>query len=85
MFNANVLSSDGNWGDWSGWSSCSKTCGSGTQTQNRTCNKPEPANGGAPCNGSDSDSQLCNIDPCPIGMSYTRPITLKTFGRDKNH
>lgn len=48
-------------GGWSDWSTCSVTCGGGTQT--RTCTNPAPANFGADCTGS--ASQACNTDPCP--------------------
>jgi hypothetical protein len=49
-------------GGWSGWSSCSLSCGGGTQT--RTCTNPAPANGGANCTGA--DSQSCNTHACPV-------------------
>jgi len=47
-------------GGWSGWSSCSVTCGGGTQA--RTCTSPAPANGGAACSGA--SSQSCNTQAC---------------------
>ena len=48
-------------GGWSDWSTCSVTCGGGTQT--RACNNPTPANGGAGCTGA--TSQTCNTQACP--------------------
>jgi hypothetical protein len=58
-------------GGWSGWSdpagfpdgaggTCSKSCGSGTQS--RTCTNPSPSCGGASCFGA--SSQSCNVQPC---------------------
>lgn len=47
-------------GGWSAWSTCSATCGGGTQT--RTCTNPAPANGGADCVGS--PTQSCNTQAC---------------------
>lgn len=49
-------------GGWTGWSTCSLTCGGGTQT--RSCTNPSPANGGAACSGS--SSQACNTQSCSI-------------------
>ncbi len=50
-------------GGWSGWSACSVSCGGGTQT--RTCTNPAPANGGALCEGG--DTQSCNTHGCGGG------------------
>ena len=47
-------------GGWSAWSSCSVSCGGGTQT--RTCTNPSPACGGSSCSGS--SSQSCNTQAC---------------------
>jgi len=49
-------------GGWSVWGTCNQTCGGGTQ--NRTCTNPVPVNGGADCDGS--NSQGCNQSPCPV-------------------
>jgi hypothetical protein len=53
-------------GGWSAWSTCSASCGGGTQT--RTCTNPTPESGGANCVGS--SSQSCNTQSCPV-MSGT--------------
>ncbi len=47
-------------GGWSTWSTCSATCGGGTQT--RTCSNPIPANAGATCSGV--TQQSCNTPSC---------------------
>jgi len=64
---------NGGWGDWSNWSACSVTaCGSsGTQTRTRTCTNPAPANGGANCSGSSSESRTCSTDACPINGGWS--------------
>lgn len=52
-------------GGWSSWSSCSATCGSGTQT--RSCTNPLPMNGGATCNGI--SQQSCSTQSC-VPLDY---------------
>ena len=51
-------------GGWSAWSTCSVSCGGGTQTS--TCTNPAPANGGKVCVGGDGyvQSQSCNVQSC---------------------
>jgi len=49
-------------GGWSSWSSCSVSCGGGTQT--RTCNNPPPSCNGNSCQGV--SSQTCNTQPCVL-------------------
>jgi hypothetical protein len=59
--------SDGNWGSWSTLSSCSLSCGGGTQSRTRLCNHPAPSNGGSVCLGQGSETTACNEQHCPIG------------------
>ncbi|XP_052679403.1 coadhesin-like isoform X3 [Crassostrea angulata] len=56
----------GGWSSWSGYGSCSKSCGSGSQSRSRSCNNPSPAYGGNSCSGSSTSSQSCNTHNCPI-------------------
>ncbi|XP_026645393.1 hemicentin-1 [Microtus ochrogaster] len=51
---------------WSAWRSCSVTCGKGIQKRSRQCNNPLPANGGRPCQGSDSETRHCQKKLCPV-------------------
>ncbi|XP_078695106.1 properdin-like [Branchiostoma floridae x Branchiostoma belcheri] len=63
---------DGGWTDWSPWSACSVTCGVGTETRDRTCTNPAPANGGADCDGLDQDTQDCDTGVlCPVDGGWT--------------
>ncbi len=69
---------NGGWSAWSGWSSCGVTaCGSsGTQTRTRTCANPSPANGGADCSGSASESQACSTGACPTATISASPTSI---------
>lgn len=60
-------------GGWSSWSSCSASCGGGLQT--RSCTNPAPANGGAACGGS--SSQTCNTDTCKFRFLGRRGMALR--------
>ncbi|XP_076471616.1 uncharacterized protein LOC143301299 [Babylonia areolata] len=57
---------DGGWGRWLAWLPCSVTCGSGTQSRQRSCDSPVPALGGANCSGSDTDTQVCQQQDCRV-------------------
>lgn len=61
---SNVMIVDGVWSPWSIWTNCSQTCGSGTQTRNRSCENPKPAYGGKACFGSPNGEQICNKQEC---------------------
>ena len=64
-------------GGWSSWGSCSKSCGSGSQT--RTCTNPRPAYGGSQCSGS--PFKTCNTEACPgISGADIASLVLKGFG-----
>lgn len=60
-----VLVVDGAWSEWGDFGDCSVKCGHGTKTRTRTCNNPEPANGGDDCYGDDTDSMYCYVYKCP--------------------
>jgi len=46
------------WSQWNDWSTCSVTCGSGTQRRERTCNT------GTGCSGHSMEQQSCNLGTC---------------------
>lgn len=52
--------------EWSQWSSCSVTCGQGSQVRTRTCVSPY----GSHCSGPLRESRVCNnTAPCPGSVS----------------
>ncbi|KAG8012798.1 A disintegrin and metalloproteinase with thrombospondin motifs 20 [Nibea albiflora] len=62
----------GEWGPWGPYSVCSRTCGGGTRSTSRDCNKPEPRNGGKFCVGRRMKFRSCNTEPCPRGRKDFR-------------
>ena len=59
-------------GGWSVWtvSTCSVTCGSGTEQATRTCTNPTPSsNDGNKCIGLASKSEGCNTGRGCVGMN----------------
>ncbi|XP_072686973.1 hemicentin-1 isoform X2 [Canis lupus baileyi] len=61
----------GGYSQWSSWRSCSVTCGKGIQKRSRLCNNPFPANGGKPCQGSDSETRNCQRKLCPVDGGWS--------------
>jgi len=55
---------DGGWSSYGDWSECSVECGRGFKTRTKTCTNPAPANGGAYCSGSDTETRTCDITNC---------------------
>jgi len=60
--NSQACAADCEVGDWSNWSSCTKACGSGTQTRTRSVIKPAVA-GGKECSVL-NETQTCNTQSC---------------------
>jgi len=61
---------NGNWGEWGQFNQCSVTCGTGSQTRQRVCNNPPPANGGTSCPGEALETQECNTQICPVNGNW---------------
>ena len=49
---------------WTKWTTCTVTCGTGTEKRTRTCTNPKPANGGAYCLGDFLDMRDCERGSC---------------------
>ena len=65
----------GNWGTWSAYSTCSASCGAGSQRRSRKCNNPAPSNGGRYCSGLGNQYKKCNTRSCSArrrGGEYMR-------------
>jgi hypothetical protein len=62
---------DGYWIILQDWSSCTKFCGTGTQTLHRMCVPPKQ--GGNPCQGQGIVTRMCNIQPCPGTNNIVEP------------
>jgi len=50
---------DGGWSVYSAWTTCSSTCGVGTQMRSRTCTMPTPSLCGKPCVGPTTETKSC--------------------------
>ncbi|XP_053387505.1 thrombospondin-2-like isoform X2 [Mercenaria mercenaria] len=63
---------DGIFSIWLRWSKCTRTCGGGEQTRNRTCVfSPPDAPRGQNCIGPWNETQPCNENSCPCkSFSY---------------
>ncbi|XP_064450302.1 hemicentin-1 isoform X2 [Mirounga angustirostris] len=66
-----IVQVHGGYSQWSTWRACSVTCGKGIQKRSRLCNNPSPANGGKPCQGSDSEMRNCQRKLCPVDGSWS--------------
>ena len=61
---------DGRFGGWTNWTTCSVSCGDGTQMRYRVCNSPEPMFGGRNCSGEYDEIQVCFLKNCPSKLLY---------------
>ena len=61
------LTVHGKWSSWGAYSTCTQTCGGGTQFRTRSCTNPTPAYDGYACDvdgSSDTDLIICNPSTC---------------------
>ncbi|XP_033725596.1 LOW QUALITY PROTEIN: cartilage intermediate layer protein 2-like [Pecten maximus] len=59
----------GVWTTWAGWTACDVTCGGGTRSRTRVCQKASSSD--LDCIGSSSESQTCNTRSCPVYGVWT--------------
>eukprot|EP00079_Xenopus_tropicalis_P024320 XP_012816895.1 PREDICTED: hemicentin-1 [Xenopus tropicalis] len=61
----------GMWGPWQSWGACTKTCWKGTKMRVRLCNNPTPSPDGLPCEGQDTQMQICGDRQCPVDGKWS--------------
>ncbi|CAF0913672.1 unnamed protein product [Adineta ricciae] len=63
---------DGGWGSWTSWTNCSSTsCASGSRYRFRTCDSPQPSNGGQLCAGNAMETTICDgSGACPVDGNW---------------
>ena len=57
------------WAAWEEWSTCTKSCGRGTQLRTRRVETHETD--GGKCSGESSEEQECGTSICPAGTNIT--------------
>ena len=67
IFHVYVNIADCKWASWEEWSTCTKTCGGGTQLRTRIVETD--ATKGGNCNGESLEEQECETEICPAGMN----------------
>ena len=55
---------DCSWDEYSSWTTCTKSCGGGTQVRQRQVKVPAQF-GGAACEGGAAEQRVCNQQGCP--------------------
>ncbi|XP_062621236.1 A disintegrin and metalloproteinase with thrombospondin motifs adt-1-like isoform X2 [Saccostrea cucullata] len=63
---------DGSWTDWTAWSTCSTSCGGGTESRTRNCSNPAPSGGGNKCVGDHKESRNCSTSPCIVDGAWSQ-------------
>ncbi|XP_060063054.1 uncharacterized protein LOC132543556 [Ylistrum balloti] len=62
---------DGGWTAWNSWSTCTVTCGGGSQERSRTCTNPTKQYGGADCPNLNTGAiETCNTQVCIIDGAW---------------
>ena len=77
---------DGGYSDWSKFSECNVSCGRGVKIRKRSCNSPEPRNGGENCSGLGPamESEACNSFPCRMSRFFSSVSLMVLVAIDSN-
>ncbi|KAL4226916.1 hypothetical protein ACF0H5_014894 [Mactra antiquata] len=67
----NTCPVDGSWAQWGAWSSCTATCGGGTQGRIRDCEFPPHVPQGDFCVGAGTEQRTCSNNTCPVDGIFT--------------
>ncbi|XP_063781355.1 SCO-spondin-like [Pseudophryne corroboree] len=71
----------GSWSAWSSWMDCTKSCGEGVRSRQRTCNNPSPLGDGDYCEGPSTEMESCQLVSCPeTNCSAIRNSTYSSCG-----
>jgi len=68
---------NGGWTSYTAYTSCSVTCGGGTQSRRRYCRNPTPQDGGRSCIGAATQTRNCNTLSCFSKTFLTNEIKKK--------
>ena len=61
---AAMESAEGRWAAWGPYTTCSKSCGGGTQSRIRKCVDPSRSHSLKTCKGAFRQRRQCNLNPC---------------------
>nr|XP_058953113.1 coadhesin-like [Pocillopora verrucosa] len=63
---AAMESAEGRWAAWGPYTTCSKSCGGGTQSRIRKCVDPSRSHSLKTCKGAFRQRRQCNLNPCSV-------------------
>lgn len=69
-YSSSIISGYAEFEPWQQWSSCSKQCGGGKRSRNRSCTSTS-----IPCSGGSNEEEDCNTQACSISIGTTTQAT----------
>ena len=75
---AAMESAEGRWAAWGPYTTCSKSCGGGTQSRIRKCVDPSRSHSLKTCKGAFRQRRQCNLNPCSGKKKKTKK---KQYGK----